>query len=313
MERGDERLEAQLLGEARTRREGAQPQERGVDLGTVPPVPVLVCQPDESVGAGTRVPAGVLEHEQGRERLQCRPARQEVGGELSQPDGVGRPDHLHHVVSSDGCVAGGEGEVDRARHVVEPVGPAREVGDDERHLARREPSLGAGEPRGHGRGRHDEEARDVSGRHTEHEAQREGGPDLGGEHRVGGHEQQGQALVDVLTRERVDAGTHVWSGLVEEQVLLRPCGPFAAERVDDPAARDRADPAGRVVGDGGLRPLGRRVGEGAGERVLDEVRTAEPVHELPEQPAPVGAPDLVEGGCTVDHQDVSTAGAIWMS
>ena len=319
VERRDERLEAQLLGETITRRERAQASQPGVDLVGVPPAPVLVHQADESaVRSGPGVTSRVLQGEEGGERLESRPTRQELCSQAGQPQGVARLPHPDDLVSAGRGVPGREGEVDRARHVVEPVRPAVEVRDDERHPARGEPRLGTGEPRSHGRGRHEEEARDVGRRHAEDEPQRERRPHLGGEHRVRGHEEERQTLVDVLPGEVVPCAVprsvarDVVPGLVlGEEVRRGLRRPFSAERVDDPAACDRADPARRVVGDARRRPLRRRIGEGLGERVLDEVGPAEAVHELSEQPPPLGAPDLGEG--TLRHQEMSTVGAIWMS
>src|SRR5699024_3487102 len=134
----------------------------------------------------------------------------------------------------------------------------------------------------------------------------------GGERWMGGHEEQRQPLVDVLTREGRLGACDCAGALIEEEVCLAAGGLLPPQGVHRPSMSDRAHPSGRVGRGAVDRPRGGGLGEGVGQCVLDEVRSSEAVDQLSEQPAPVLPPDPVED--VVAHgQYGSTTGDSWMS
>ena len=129
---------------------------------------------------------------------------------------------------------------------------------------------------------------------------------------MGGHEEERQPLVDVVTGEGSGLLRGRVGAAVGEEVRLGAGGVLPTKGVHGASVGDGTHPAGRVGRDAIDRPRGGGLGEGVSESVLDEVRAPEAVDQLPEQPTPVLPPDLVEDSSRHGHIG-STTGLIWMS
>ncbi|OLT16303.1 hypothetical protein BJF80_06875 [Serinicoccus sp. CUA-874] len=291
---------------------GEQPQ-RLVDLFPVPAIAVLVGEEDQpALAVQTRVPAGVLQEEQGQQRGERRVGRAQAAHRADQPERLARQTVTDEVGAARGGIPGGEGEVGRLRHRREPSRERLQVGYRERDARGDDLLLRPGEPRRHGGLGHEEEPGDVVGADPEDEPQREGARRLRGQCRVGAHQHQPQQIVlDEVTgvghrrgRTTVQVGGEEGMPAVGHRLGAQP--------VDHPASGDRLQPSGRVVGHAVDRPATGSGLDGVPERVLDEVEPAEAREEQGHQGAPLLAHHAVQ---LVGHtgQTGSTTGLTCMS
>ena len=115
----------------------------------------------------------------------------------------------HPVVTGGRRVAFVEDEVDDLEHRRQTGGEFGAAGDLEGHARFGEGSLGADDSLGDGRLRDEKRARDLVGRQTPEQAQRERNARLGREHRVTGDEHEAQEVVaDII----VDSGIEIRHG-----------------------------------------------------------------------------------------------------
>jgi len=141
------------------------------DLLEVPARPVLVGQQHQLAVDDPGVAPRVLEQHQGEHGVEvaARHGGHQVAQHTDESHGLARLDGSHDVGSAARGVSGGEGEVGDVGHRVHP-GLERPAG---RHTERLAGHLlpGARQPGGHRRARHQEQAGDVGGRHSEDQPQ----------------------------------------------------------------------------------------------------------------------------------------------
>ena len=266
-------------------------RQRLGDLRVVPAPPVLVLQQDQLsrlVGPGG-VPRVVQEHEGEEARdLPRRRGPQQRAEQPCQADGLGAEIGAHERLAARGRVPFGEDEIEDGEDGVEPRRHVRRAGDGVRDAGVADLGLGADEPLGHRRGRHEEGPSDLVRLQAAQRAEREGDLRLGGQCRVAAGEDQPEQVVRDLRRivvGRRDDG--VRAGAAVRLDLLRETRP-AADAVDRLVPGGLDDPRAGRSRDTLARPLRHRAREGFLGRLLGQVEVADEPDERGDDPAPVG-------------------------
>ena len=158
--------------------------------------------------------------------------------------------------------------------------------------------LGAHDALGDGRLRHQERARDLLGRQTAEQAQRERNARLGREHRMAGHEHEAQQVVaDVV----VEGGIEIRRGPISFRLELAAellvfsldqLGP--AQPVDRAMLRSGHEPGARVVGDARDRPPLERDDKRILRKLLGNTDVAHDPREAGDEPRLLDPPDCVD-------------------
>ena len=282
MQRGDRRL--QHVGAAPAQRKRAvERRAPRLDLPAVPQRPVLLGEQHQLAAAHARRAARVVQEHQRQQPTDLRLVGHQLVQRASQADRLAG--ELPATV-----VALVEDQVDHRQHRAQTVGQQVRRRDPERDRGVLDLALGAHQPLGHRRLRHQERARDLLGRQASQRAQRERHLRIGRERRVAAGEDQLQAFV----REG-RLGVHL---VLRSQRGLQQLGllgerALAPDAVDRAVARRAHEPRPRIRGRALARPALGRDGERLLRGFLGAVEVAEEADQRSEDPAPLVSEELL--------------------
>ena len=276
------------------RREAA-PQEQ-----LVPASPVLIEQQHRlAVGAGPGPQAGGLDLHQRHQAVHLRLGGDQFRQDAAEAERVFAQCRTHPVVAGGGGVALVEDEIDHLEHRGQPWGEVAAPGNLEGNVRFGEGALGPHDALGDGRHRDEEGARDLFGGQAAEQAQREGDPGLGGEHRVASGEHEAQQIVaDGIVDGRVEHRDRL---LLSHRQLVAELGVFAVEQlvasqqVDRPMLGGGHEPGARVVRHARLRPPLERDDQRVLGQVFGEPDVAHHACQAGDEPGGFDPPDRLDG------------------
>ena len=168
----------------------------------------------------------------------------------------------HPVLTRRRRVALVENQVNHFEHGGQPDAELVAARDLERDSLLGERLLGSDDPLRHRRLGDEKGARDLLGRQSAEQPQRERDPRLGGQHRMAGGEDQAQQVVaDVIVQSGIEIrcrGVLRDFQLVAELLMLALEERAAAQQVDGAVLRRRHEPCAGIAGDTGRGPLFER-------------------------------------------------------
>ena len=282
VERRDRRLELVRAGPAEP--QGAVEQAAALlDPGPVPERAVLLLQQHERLAA-SRLAAGVVEEHQRRQAERLGLVRHQHGEQLPEPNGL-----VAELVAHRRAVARVEDEVERRERSGRPLREEVVGRHAERDPGGADLALGAHEPLGHRRLRHEEGTGHLRRGQPAHRLERQRHLRVDGEGRVAAGEDQREPLVG--------QGVHVvLLGRLgpREQLGLSLERPGAADPVDRRIPRDGLDPGPRPSRDPAPGPRLEGLCERVLHRVLGELEVAEDADQGREDAAPLVPEDALE-------------------
>ena len=273
--------------------------ETATDEELIPARAVLIEEQDRlSRRADARPRARRLDLHQRDEAVDLGLLRDELGQDAPEPQRVLAERGPHPVVAGRRRVALVEDEVDDLEHRRQTRGKLGPAGDLEGDARLGERPLGPDDALGDRRLRDEERARDLVGRQTAEQAERERDARLGREDRMAGREHEAQQVVaDVVVDGGVEVRRgHLLLGLeLATELLVLALEPLAsAQEVDRAMLRGGHEPGARVVRDARLRPLLERGDERILREVLGETDVAHDPREAGDEPGGLDPPDRVD-------------------
>ena len=209
----------------------------------------------------------------------------------------------HPVVAGGGGIALVEDQVDDRKHGRQPGREFVPVRNLERHILLAQGPFGADDPLSDGRLRDQERTRDLVGRQSAKQAQRERDARFGGKHRVAGGEHKAQEIVANLIVERgIEIGLRrllLNLKLITELLMLSFEQLVAAEKIDRSMLRGGHEPGAGIVRDARLWPLIERCDEGLLREVLGYADVAHHAGETGDQLRLLDPPDCIDSAVYV--------------
>ncbi len=296
MTAGDRRLHLVRPGRL-GRRDGLEHGEGLVDLGPVPPAPVLVLQGDQVAGGvHPGQPPGVLQQHQREQAARLALFGHQLGQRPGQPDGLQAQALPDQVLPGAGRVPLVEQQVQHGQHAGGALRQQVRWGHLVRDARVADLVLGPDQPLGHGRLRDQERPGDLRGGQPGQRAQGERDPGIQRQRRVTAGEDQPQPVVGELAAviavvaARRSRGPAALGGQRGHLVQLGCFGAAAAQPVQRAVAGHRGQPGAGPARDPVPRPAPHR----PGERVLGAVLGQVPVAGRPDQRGHDPPPFLVE-------------------
>jgi hypothetical protein len=301
--RRDLRLQLVRPGRAAVRVRGLQRRQAAAKQDLVPPTAVLIGQQHRFArSTDARAGSRCVQLHQRDQSMRLGLVGRETGEDPSQAQRLLAQRGPHVVVTGAGGVALVEDQVDHLEHrrqARHAVGAARHL---ERHARFGQRPLGAHDSLRDRRLAGQESARDLVGRKSAQEAQRQRDPRLARQHGVAGHEDQAQEVIADVVVETVDDPLHRLGSFAlvlrvervpQLLVLARQQRP-APQVVDRVVLGRRHQPCARVVGHARGRPLLESCDQRVLRQLLGDADVAHHAREPGDQPRRFDAPDRVD-------------------
>ena len=183
-------------------------------------------------------------------------------------------------------VSGGEGQIDRAAHLVEPVSKLVVDGRRQGNAGRDDLLLGPCESGRHGRCGHQEQPGDLLGGGADHQPQGQRRARFGAQRRMATQQDD----VETLVAKRLDVTVRRGSPARPNRQHRRQSAPdgLGTKPADEQPVRGGVEPTPGVVRHAVGRPSLGGPGERLGKCVLGQVEPSGAGHQQRQQPAPIG-------------------------